>query len=524
MPKLRRLEFRFPPGSGGGGGNPIVGNVAWGPDFGEANGSDDVTWRVGVNMDLDSIALENTRTVGVSQTFDALALENTRTVGVHLSGEVSGAPFWQSVATAVHTSAGSDITVSKPSGVVPGNLMLALIGTSAAVGSPDINTPSGWTLIRHDTVGAVVAHATSFYKIAVGTTPDTSGNSRHATLIGTILPQLVSSPFSGGGNVLRFEGVDRDDNTSGLSREPTDLGAATADGTMEVECEIWPTRSGTAEVYIAKWNGATSTRNYILFKDASDKLNFGVRSSGGVDVTAVGTTSLTVGQAWTVKGRWTGTVLEVYVNGVTEGTTPAITALQAPDGVTNLTIGRSLQTGGGAPFPFEGYMRNAKVTIGGTVRGLWAMSSVTDTEPSSYTFTFTASADQATAEIHRIIGTDYAQPINVSAGATGLATGLDPDPSAPAVTTTVTNTLIFAWLFHSHLLLTQSHTAPASHEERTDLESNVLGTIYGSTSATRIFAATGSQAAVEFNCTETVATDFITQRIAIAPGPVLIAP
>lgn len=156
------------------------------------------------------------------------------------------------------------------------------------------------------------------------------------------------------------------------------------------------------------------------------------------------------------------------------------------------------------------------------VRSFWKIADSADVAASDFTFTFTASADNSTGEIHRINAAHATTPIDASNGATLAASAADPDPSAPAVTTVAANCLVFAFLFHSHAALTQSHTPPASHVERTDFQnSNTI--IFGSTSATRTFASPGLQAAVEFNCTETVATDAVMQRVSIAPGEQIIA-
>ena len=148
----------------------------------------------------------------------------------------------------------------------------------------------------------------------------------------------------------------------------------------------------------------------------------------------------------------------------------------------------------------------------------------TSSEPTTYTFEITV--DGATShilgEIHHIKGAHPTTPIDANTGATLLASALDPDPSAPAVTTVANDCLVFSILLHDHANLPQTHTAPANHVERTDFE--VLNSNRKSlTSATRAFATPGAQAAVEFNCTEIVATDAVLQRISIAPGELIIA-
>lgn len=145
------------------------------------------------------------------------------------------------------------------------------------------------------------------------------------------------------------------------------------------------------------------------------------------------------------------------------------------------------------------------------------------TEGASITFTFASNATQTVAEIHRIIGTHATTPIDVSAVASVVASDLDPDPDSPLVTTTVVNTLVFAWLLHDHAALTQSHTAGASHVERTDFESNLAGVRVSGTSQTRAFSATGSTGTIVHDCTETASTDGLMIRVAIKPGTLTIA-
>lgn len=346
-----------------GGVSPTTGNVEWGPSFGQSAGDDQSTWdaavavdfsnvgltsdksvgvavdlttlaldnsksvgvaadladialdntkNVGVAADLTTLALDNEKSVGVALDVTNLALDNTKSVGVALAGSVVSAPFWQSVAT----SRGSDgelssITCNKPSGLAVGDLMLAFVGINDITTAANINTPSGWTLIRTDTQ-------------------------------------------------------------------------------------------------------------------------------------------------------------------------------------TNLEA-----------------------------RSFWKIADSSDVAASNFTFTFSAAQDNHTCEIHRIQGAHATTPIDANSGASLADSALDPDPSAPAVTTVANNCLVFAFLFHDHLLLNQTHTPPASHVERTDFEDdNSITGVVSSTSATRVFATPGSQAAVEFNCTESVATDAVMQRISIAPGTI----
>lgn len=315
MPSRRRIAVAST-GHGGGGSIPVVGNVVWGPDFGESPTADDKTWTVKSALTMDAVDFTNERIVGCNLTMPALEFENTKPVGVHLSAEVLGAPFWQSVATNALTGNASSITVNKPAGVVEGDLMIAWIGTANSSSDVTVNTLSGWTAI------------------------------------------------------------------------------------------------GTGSLNTAGENFARGT---LLRKIAGPS------------------------------------------------------------------------------------------------------------EPSNYTFTFSGTANQATGEIHRLNGINTTTPINTFLFATGLAAGLQPDPPAPAVTTTVTNCMIMRFLFHQHLTLPQTHTPAANNVEATDYQSTNVN-IYSSSSMWRVQAAAGSTGTAAFNCTESVATDFVVATLAIQPGTLILAP
>ena len=150
-------------------------------------------------------------------------------------------------------------------------------------------------------------------------------------------------------------------------------------------------------------------------------------------------------------------------------------------------------------------------------------------EASTYTFTFGAMTISygVTGEIHRFNATDPTTPINVSAIATVLTSDLTPDPVSPSVTTTVANCLVLAFLAHDHNNITNSHTPPASHTERTDFASGEggvgwVGTMKA-TMAERVFASAAATGTATHNCSETIGTDGVMTRIAIAPGSLTIA-
>ena len=142
-------------------------------------------------------------------------------------------------------------------------------------------------------------------------------------------------------------------------------------------------------------------------------------------------------------------------------------------------------------------------------------------EPADYTWSL--DGDIKTGEIHRFNGTHATTPINASAQASLNATALDSDPDSPSVTTTVANCLVISFLAHNHAALNQTHSPGASHVERSDFEAG--STLFGgSNMQERVFVAIGATGTVAHDCTETVATDAVMIRIAIAPGSVILAP
>ena len=132
----------------------------------------------------------------------------------------------------------------------------------------------------------------------------------------------------------------------------------------------------------------------------------------------------------------------------------------------------------------------------------------------------------ATLEIHRFIGAAVlTNPTEQSNAALYVATDLDPDPAAPGVTTSGPNRLVLAHMYHDHLLLDQVHNPPAGHIKVTDFQAvnGVSGARVASTTAWRVFSDAAATGEAEFDCSETVATDAITQRFALRPGTTVLS-
>lgn len=149
--------------SGGGGGTPPI--ISWTP--GDSN--DALTIGMAVSNPSNAITILQTMGMRLTNPSNAIAF-NPQTTGMHLSGTALGAPFWQSVQT--QTGSG-DLVITKPTGIVSGDLMVALLGSTVTGPSatPDWTAPAGWTGIRGDLVNGAAnsTRARSFYRIADGT-------------------------------------------------------------------------------------------------------------------------------------------------------------------------------------------------------------------------------------------------------------------------------------------------------------------------------------------------------------------
>lgn len=204
--------------------------------------------------------------------------------------------------------------------------------------------------------------------------------------LGTALGLPFSSPFGGfggGGNggpkALQFEGVDRDGDSCGLDCGVTGFGWASTDLSGKVKAKIRRFRTGEVEVICGKWGDSNPSANYLLYVDAADKLVFAVMNSTPATITAVGTTSLLANVNYDVEGEWTGTSLNVKLNGVQEGTQPALTLLQAPDGTTPFAIGREIPWNGANgqnPYEFKGIIADVENWSAGVLRGRWLCNQI----------------------------------------------------------------------------------------------------------------------------------------------------
>lgn len=243
-------------------------------------------------------------------------------------------------------------------------------------------------------------------------TPDASGFARDGAVIGGVAPT-----FSGSGMAL--DGVDRDDDSSGVNCGVTGFGVSTSDGSMQVKATINLTSVSGTQVFAGKGDG--SSEGYLLYM-AGGLVTFTVINNLGSAINAIGTTAIAANTTYNIEGNWTGAVLNVKVGGVQEGTTPAITALQPPNGTVPFAIGRYSTFPGFGPFPAVGTISAVSMTRGGVLQGSWALTSTTEATVPVSTFDNSNGgvivAVAAKSANYTLTGNDYA--ITATGGTVGI--------------------------------------------------------------------------------------------------------
>lgn len=128
---------------------------------------------------------------------------------------------------------GDTLTITKPSGTVSGDVLVAVVGNQA--GDDAITGPSGWTEVQQARAAenSIIWRHSVWYLVAGGSEPADYGWSSIST--------------HWGGGIVRFSGVDNGTvedatatNNSGASTSPTGTGLTTVtDGAMLVYCPTW---------------------------------------------------------------------------------------------------------------------------------------------------------------------------------------------------------------------------------------------------------------------------------------------
>lgn len=546
MPTRKRISTAVRKVGGGGGGGPAPGGtISWGPSFGQSAGNDASTWNPTAAVDLDRIRLRSEKLrSNCAVDLASVDIRGGVTASGDLGGTVLGAPFWQSVETAARTTAGTTITVNKPAGVQAGDLLLAFVGQNALSVS-EISAPDGWIPITQKNIGVTVKTAISYYKVATASEPtsytftssnnsapftaevhhiiatdnnyqyfpDSSGNGNGGRIWGDV--SSVVSPWAGFGNAADCGGVpDNDQLSSGVVSESTINTAGLASFVLEAKVRI-PSDNFGVVFALTDTDPATSiARNgVVLFLAANDSLQILTYSNGAGVVNTTGS-SISYPFEGDLAIAWDGATIYLLVDGVVD-TSASLASFPAAN--MHVSAGRSAYNpaSGVSPYPVDCIIDELRLSLN-TDRGY----------TSGYTPATTPFTTDANTEVlwhfDSISGSGRG-PIDAAASATLSGASLDPDPDTPSVTTTVDNCLVFSYIYHDHGILSQSHTPPSGHIETTDFQSTPVGDISASNSAWRVYATPGATGTAEHNCTETVATDAVMMRIAIAPGPLVIA-
>jgi hypothetical protein len=123
---------------------------------------------------------------------DGTVDSNTATVSVTVGTPPAGITFRS--ASSAQNPTGATLSISRPAGVAPGDVMVAGVGIR---GAPTVTPPAGWTLIRRDQAGTYTTQAL-YYRVVTTVEP--------ASYIWSF-----SQPVPAAGGIAAYQGV----NTSG---------------------------------------------------------------------------------------------------------------------------------------------------------------------------------------------------------------------------------------------------------------------------------------------------------------------
>ncbi len=138
---------------------------------------------------------------------------------------LTGAPVFMSISTTTQTVASNSITLTKPVGIVAGDLMVAFMARGSISAAITFTPPAGWTEIHQTaTGGALGSNAGSFWKIATGSEPadytftdnPTTSTSAHIGWIMRFIATHSTTP------------IDAATENSGNAADPTALSVTTS--------------------------------------------------------------------------------------------------------------------------------------------------------------------------------------------------------------------------------------------------------------------------------------------------------
>lgn len=191
---------------------------------------------------------------------------------------VQAAPAFQPAATTANATTTS-LTITKPTGVVQNDLLIATISTR---GNASVTAPTGWTLVQQQNNGTNQTLAV-FYKVAVAA-DITAANYQFG----------VSVADSTAGAILRYTGAD--------PRAPIDTFLfSNGTGTSPTAPDVTTTVPDTTVVRIAGINDNTLTNvpaasRVTLNYNGGNDVALGVSDANKTDTGATGTVAFTTSQ------------------------------------------------------------------------------------------------------------------------------------------------------------------------------------------------------------------------------------
>ena len=484
-------------------------------------------------------------------TMPALALNGALGAQSTLTGEAIGAPFWQEESHTAQTAAATSVTVAfgGPGFVATDFLLAFLCGSTTLTTSRGCGNGFMYGAPHQE---FSLKDTEVLYRFALGGSSTLDfGNTNaltvgHPSAVPPVIP-VINTPF---GDIVSLQPAATDNRALGWYLGGEDLSFTAANPfTIAIELHVSDSQLQNESVILTRRHDTTVPYSLELFQIAAGQYGaiFIMDDNGTNKTVSSGTvvSSISSNVSHIIEIAYDGSTVRYWVDGFFQATTTIITGIQNDNDRAQTMLARDIADATTSQRPLSGWIHRAHISNVDRFSSSTANHSVGDftftpdgdtvnawrfgandftTEVNTYRFQWFESKARGTCEVHRLNGVSKTVPINVSAVATLAASALDPDPDAPSVTTTVVNTLVFAHVYHDHLALTQTHGWPAGHLERTDFESNVSAVLVSSTSATRVFAATGATGSLAANCTETVATDAIMRRVAVAPGPVNLTP
>ncbi|MGY0236738.1 PQQ-dependent sugar dehydrogenase [Longispora urticae] len=361
----------------------------------------------------------------------------------------------------------NSITIAKPTGTAPGDVMVASIVVNDQV--PTLATPAGWTLVREDSIAARLRQAV-YTRVAGGTEP--------ATYTWT----LTSDFRRLAGGISSYTGVDQN--------QPVDVSAATVDTTADTAIEapsVTTTVPGTRLLHLAAVNAeggltppAGLTERYEASAPNPTETRDALAGASDAAQPNAGATGVRTATA-SAAGVHIGALVALRPAGSVPPTGGISFVASASSGSAagrqSVTVARPAGTANGdvmvasvvvnaddAPLTAPpGWTEVRQGTVPGALRHAVYVRVAGAAEPAGYTWTATQ-VRRLAAGISSYRGVAPGGPVDVS-GLT-VDTSADTAVEAPSVTTTVAGAL----LIHLVGINAEGGVAPAG-TERYDVSS-----------------------------------------------------